>query len=155
MSKPGPRDKTRELGAPKSLDRFDISHVRRGDDRVSIGNTMLLSGVNKEDGWYYYYFQDKDMRIKEAFEGGYEAVRDHNNIVITRSRGEFQMVYMRIPEELRKIDLAKKVEKVNNDVRSKNELDKRAIVPDYLPGEEDGRKHVIERDRAADFDPLN
>lgn len=155
-AQPGERDNVREVGEAKSLDRFDMAHVRRGEDRIPMSDTFVLGGISKEDGFYYRWVQDRDARVEQCLQGGYEGARNGTGQVIIRKKGAYPMVLMRIPNKYRKEDLAKKRERVNNELRSKNVVDRSGIAPEYIPGEEDGtRKFVIERDRTADFDPLN
>ena len=150
--KPGHRDNQRVLGEQKVIDRFDMSNVRRDESRVAMSATMSLGGVKKEDGWHYRWTQDKDNRIEQVMEAGYEVVRDGNGKPVVRKKGKFPMYLMRLPQNLRQRDLDNKAQEVNNTLIDKNKLAK----DDYIPGVQDGtRSHVIERDRSQDFDPLN
>ena len=84
--------------------------------------------------------------------GGFEVCRDGAGKPIVRKKGLYSSYLMKIPQELRDIDLDKKAQAVNNTLIEKNKLSK----DEYIPGKQDGtRSHVLERDRTADFDPLN
>lgn len=148
----GSRDNQRQLGAAESLDRFDISNVRRGEDRIEMSTTANLGGVKIPDNMYGRWFQDKDSRLEQAMSGGYEVARDGNGKPIVRKKGKYSQYLMLLPMSLRKRDLDKKAQAVNNTLIEQNKL----ASGDYTPGQEDGsRSHVIERDRSKDFDPLN
>ncbi len=154
--KPGPkagsRDKQRQLGAAETLDRFDISNVRRGENRISMAATMNLGGVRIPDDMYPHWIQDKDSKIEQSMQAGYEVHRGGDGKPTVRHKGQFPMYLMLLPMKLRQRDLDKKAQEVNNTLIEKNKLD----AGDYVPGQEDGsRAHVLERDRSADFDPLN
>lgn len=150
--KPGNRDKTRQLGADESLDRFDMSNVRREEGRIAMSSTAVLGGVKIPDNMYGHWFQDKDSRIDQAMAGGYEVARDGKGKPIVRKKGLYSQYLMLLPMELRQQDLDRKAQEVNNTLIEKNKL----ADGDYIPGQEDGsRAHVIERDRSSNFDPLN
>lgn len=149
---PGSRDNTRTAAPAESLDRFDASHVRRGEDRVALSASMNLGGVTADKGMYARWFQDKDGRIDQAQQGGFEVKRDHTGKPICRRKGEYPMYLMQLPMHLRKQDLDKKAQETNNVLIEKNRL----AAGEYVPGKQDGsRQHVMERDRSGDFDPLN
>ncbi len=150
--KTGSRDKQRQLGANESLDRFDISNVRRGEDRVAMAATAVLGGVKIPEGMYGHWFQDKDSRLEQAMNGGYEVARDGSGKPIVRKKGMYSQYLMLLPLKLRQRDLDRKAQEVNNTLIEKNKL----ADGEYIPGKQDGsRAHVLERDRNADFDPLN
>jgi len=150
--KPGSRDKQRQLGANESLDRFDKSNVRRGEERIAMSATAVLGGVKIPDGYYGHWFQDKDNRLEQAMAGGYEVLREGNGKPIVRKKGLYSQYLMVLPMKLRQQDLDKKRQEVNNTLIEKNKL----AGGEYIPGKQDGtRTHVVERDRSADFDPLN
>lgn len=150
--KPGNRDKGRQLGAAESLDRFDMSNVRRDEDRIAMAATAVLGGVKIPPGMYGRFFQDKDSRLEQAMAGGYEVARDGNGKPIVRKKGMYSQYLMLLPIKLRQRDLDRKAQQVNNTLIEQNKL----ATGDYVPGREDGtRAHVLERDRTADFDPLD
>jgi len=150
--KPGSRDKQRQLGAAESLDRFDMSNVRRDEDRVIMTSTAVLGGVKIPEGMHPRWFQDKDNRLEQAMEGGYEVARDGNGKPIVRKKGMYSQYLMLLPMKLRLRDLDKKAQEVNNTLIEKNKL----ADGDYIPGKEDGsRAFVIEKDKLnPTFDPL-
>lgn len=150
--KAGSRDNTRAVAPAESLDRFDASNVRRGEDRVSLSASMNLGGVTADEGMHARWFQDKGGRIAQAQRAGYAAKREVSGKPIRRDKGEFPLYFMQLPMHLRKQDLDKKAQETNNALIEKN----RIKPGDYIPGKQDGtREFVIERDRTEDFDPLN
>ena len=148
----GTRDNARAVGPAESLDRFAASNVRRGEDRVALAASMNLGGVTIDEGMHGRWFQDKDGRLDQAMQAGYEAKRDHTGKPICRRKGEYPLYLMQLPMHLRKQDLDKKAQETNNVLIEKNRL----AAGEYVPGKQDGsRQHVMERDRSKDFDPLN
>lgn len=152
-NKPGPkpRDKQRQLGESTSLDRASDSNSRSIEDRIPMSATMALGNVTQEENFYYRWLQNKDGRLEQARQAGYEPVMKDGQAIV-RNKGAFPMHLMRLPMKYRQQDLDRKAQEVNNTLIEKNKL----ASDEYIPGQKDGtRSHVLERDRSADFDPLN
>ena len=150
----------RKRGRPKNTmtrteietSRFDVQPDREDKNdpvrpvRVPMSVGKRLDQTGLDPNFYYRWMNDRDGRLEQAKQAGYDFATDEQNQHITRTSGPNRLHLMKLPMKYRLQDEALKQSKVVKTLQKENEL-----APDeYLP---DGRHHALQRE-ADDYDPL-
>ncbi len=113
--------------------------------RIAMQARKKLDFLHQEPNFYYRWMQDRDGRIDQAKEAGYEFVKDDNGQEIKRQSGPHPLYLMRLPMKWRIEDEAAKQAKVIETIKHESKLKEDEYIPE-------GHSHVVQKD--GDFDPL-
>ena len=127
--------------------RDDAAHSSGRPPRVSMGNMQNLSVPDnlREDGYFYYWFQDKDGRVARAKAAYYEHVVDEQGTNYTRSAGPYSMVLMRLRQDYRDEDLQLKNDRVQATLEEEAGIGANEYAPDQRTGRAEGGTSAVTR----------
>jgi len=115
--------------------------------RVPMHNGIKLGIANMDPNYHYAWIQDKDGKIDEALAAYYE-FHMVDGQKLKRASGNYPLYAMKLEIKYWEEDQRLKHEQGLDKLRKQQVLAK----DEYIPGAQDGRHHVIEKD--DDYDPL-
>lgn len=131
-----------------AVSREDARKPKRAK-RVSMqqGLKLELFNIDTENYWYCWIL-DKDGGLERAHAAWYEHHQEDGVTNTFRQSGPYRQYAMKLPMEYKREDDALKAKKNRATIGAQQKL----APHEYVPGAQDGRQHVLERD--VDFDPL-
>lgn len=114
--------------------------------RVSMTQGLKLEYASKDDDYHYAWIQDRDGQVDRALQAYYEFELVEGEKV-TRASGAYPLFLMKLENQYWEEDQKLKHDKTVAKIQGEQVL----AADEYIPGAQDGRKHVLERD---DYDPL-
>ena len=123
----------------------EAAHSAGRPPRISMSNMKKLEvppGL-LEEGYYYYWFQDKDGRISQAKAAYYEHVIDEQGNNYSRASGPYTMLLMRLPQQYRDEDNALKKKRVLATLEAEAQIGHNEYAPDAETGRAEGGTSAI------------
>ena len=127
--------------------REEAAHSSGRPERISMHNMKKLEVPAEylENGYYYYWFQDKDGRIAQAKAAYYEHVVDEQGNSRCRQSGPNMLYLMRLPQQYRDEDLALKKQRVDATLETEAKVGYNEYAPDPSTGSAEGGTTAVQR----------
>jgi hypothetical protein len=128
--------------------REDVAHSSGRPERVSMGNMKKLDVPSSlmEEGYYYYWFEDRDGRIPQARAAYYEHVVDEQGNNYSRGSGGNTLYLMRLRQEYRNEDNALKKKRVADTMEKEAFIGQGEYAPDRKTGRSEGGTSAVAHD---------